>query len=348
MVQVLSYVVGGATRVDHHWERLLPQTPSGTGVEGNPLSCPATRNVKPETETVSLPNYLSADRLDTILQAALDEDVGSGDVTTQATVPPERRALGTITAKESGIVAGLNAAARVFCLADATAEGTWTVADGAPVDAGDEVGTIRGPARALLTAERLALNVMQRMSGIATATRRMVDAVQPHDPDILDTRKTAPGLRRLDKWAVRLGGGTNHRLGLYDLILIKDNHIAAAGSVHDALDAAVRYRDAHDPSLEIEIETRTLDEVRAACAHGAPDVLLLDNMATRRADGSVDTTRLDAALDVIAGRHRTEASGTVTLDTVAAIAATGVDAISSGALTHSVTALDLSMSMTLR
>ena len=305
-----------------------------------------TRNQN--SDSVALPKYLSANRLDTILQAALDEDVGSGDVTTLATVPPDQTAVGTITAKADGVAAGLEAAARAFARVDEPVEVTWTQEDGASVHPGDTVGTIRGSARALLTAERLALNVMQRMSGIATATRRMVDAVQPHDPAILDTRKTAPGLRRLDKWAVRLGGGTNHRLGLHDLILIKDNHIAAAGGVNEALDAAVRYRNTHNPSLKIEIETRTLDEVRTACAHGAPDILLLDNMARRQPDGSVDTGMLDTALGIVDGRHRTEASGTVTLDTVTAIAATGVDAISSGALTHSVTALDLSMGIALQ
>lgn len=292
---------------------------------------------------MSLPPYLSDDHLHTVLQRALSEDVGDGDVTTRATVSPDQTATGSITAKAFGIVAGLEAAARVFRLADDRMSVSHPVPDGASVAPGDAVATVRGPARALLIGERLALNVLQRMSGIATATRRMVDAVQPHDPTILDTRKTAPGLRRLDKWAVRLGGGHNHRLGLYDLILIKDNHIAAAGGVANALDAAVAYRDTHDAPLDIEIETRTLEEVRAACAHGSPDILLLDNMAALNPDGTVDTSRLAAALDLIDGRHRTEASGNVTLETAPAIAATGVDAISSGALTHSVTALDLSM-----
>ncbi len=292
---------------------------------------------------MSLPPYLSDDPLHALLQRALEEDVGDGDVTTRATVSPDQTATGTITAKAPGIVAGLEVAARVFRLAGDPVAVSRPVPDGASVAPGDAVATVRGPARSLLTAERLALNVLQRMSGIATATRRMVDAVQPHDPAILDTRKTAPGLRRLDKWAVRLGGGRNHRLGLYDLILIKDNHIAAAGGVESALDAAVAYQKTHDADLDIEIETRTLDEVRAACAHGSPDILLLDNMVSLHPDGPVDTSRLAAALDIIDGRHVTEASGNVTLDTAPAIAATGVDAISSGALTHSVTALDLSM-----
>jgi len=296
------------------------------------------------------PPYLSLDQLDAVLHRALDDDLGPGDVTTEATVPPDRQASASIRAKEDGIVAGLDAARRVFDHVSRQIDVHLQVDDGARVASGDVVATLRGPARPMLTAERLALNVLQRMSGIATATRRMVDAVQPHETQILDTRKTAPGLRRLDKWAVFLGGGTNHRMGLYDLILIKDNHIAAAGGIDEALDAATAYRDDRkddEDALEIEIETRTLDEVRAACNHGAADVLLLDNMVTIAADGTVDTSLLRKALTIVDGRARTEASGNVTLDTAAAIAATGVDAISSGALTHSVTALDLSMTMEL-
>lgn len=294
-----------------------------------------------------LPSYLSLDALDDLLTRALDEDVGTGDVTTLATVPPDRRATGAIRAKESGVVAGLAAAARVFTLVDEAVDVRWTCEDGDRVDAGTRVGVVEGPAHAMLTAERLALNLLQRMSGIATATRRMVDAAAPHGVRILDTRKTAPGLRLLDKWAVRLGGGTNHRMGLYDQILIKDNHIDAAGGVAAALDAAVRYREANAPTLIIEIETRTLDEVRSAADHDGTDVVLLDNMVDVRPDGTVDASMLRDAVGIVDGRAETEASGNVTLDTVAAIAATGVDAISSGALTHSVTALDLSMTLSL-
>lgn len=294
-----------------------------------------------------LPNYLTESHLSSLIQTALDEDVGSGDVTTLATVPPDRMATAQIVAKEAGVAAGLAVAERVFAAVEAEAEVLWAVDDGAPVEARETLGTVHGPAQGLLTAERLALNWMQRMSGIATATRRMVEAARPHTPDILDTRKTVPGLRRLDKWAVKLGGGRNHRIGLFDLILIKDNHIDAAGGVDPALDAAVAYRDSYAPDLEIEIETRTLDEVRAACAHDAVDIILLDNMATMADDGSVDVSRLREAVDIVGDRCRTEASGTITLDTIPAIAATGVDALSSGALTHSVTALDLSMTLDL-
>ncbi len=306
-----------------------------------------------------LPPYLDDAALDALLRRALDEDLGppSRDVTTAATVPAGAQAEAQIRAKERGVAAGLEAAHRVFRAVDPDLETTWHVPDGAPVAAGQAVGHVRGRARGLLTAERTALNVLQRMSGIATATRRMVEPARPHGTEILDTRKTAPGLRLLDKWAVRLGGGTNHRLGLYDLILIKDNHIAAAGGVAEALEAARRYRAEHDPSLRIEVEARTLAEVRAALDAGGAhvllaDILLLDNMARLSDDGTVDTSMLAEAVRLIdehaASQHvRTEASGNVTLATVPAIAATGVDAISSGSLTHSAQALDLSMEMRL-
>lgn len=295
----------------------------------------------------TLPPYLSDDDLDALLTRAWTEDVGPGDVTTAATVSPDTRAEATITAKASGIVAGCYAAARVFHHADAPVSIRWHVSDGDRVEPGTTVGALRGKAAALLTAERLALNLMQRMSGIATATRRMVEAARPHAPDILDTRKTVPGLRALDKWAVHLGGGTNHRIGLYDLFLIKDNHIAAAGGIAAALDAAQSYRATHNLDLGIELEVRTLSELDAALDHGGADILLLDNMTHITESGSVDVSMLQTAVDRVDGRCRTEASGNVTLNTVAPIAATGVDAISSGALTHSVTALDLSMGLTL-
>ena len=175
----------------------------------------------------------------------------------------------------------------------------------------------------------------------------MVEATHPHPARILDTRKTAPGLRLLDKWAVRLGGGENHRLGLYDMILIKDNHIAAVGGVRAAIEAARRFREDGPQDLRIEIEARTLDEVRAVLDTGGVDVILLDNMVDVQPDGTLDTARLRAAVALIDGRITTEASGNVRLETVPAIAATGVDYISSGALTHSVTALDISLTIAL-
>lgn len=283
--------------------------------------------------------------IDALIERAFAEDIGEGDVTTLATVPASQRATATFLAKEDGVLAGLAVAERVFAALDPQVALARTAADGDRLKAGTRFGTVGGPARSLLTGERLALNVMQRMSGIATATRRMVDAAE--GATILDTRKTAPGLRALDKWAVRLGGGTNHRAGLYDMFLIKDNHIAAAGGVRAAVEAAQAHRTEHAPELQIEVETRTMDEVETVLAVGGVDRLLLDNMVTVGDDGHVDTSRLAEAVRRIGGRFETEASGNVTLATVPAIAATGVDYISSGALTHSARALDISLKIEL-
>lgn len=295
-----------------------------------------------------LPEYLSLDEIDALVARALAEDVGPGDVTTEATIPPETTAEAHFLAKADGVLAGLRVAERVFAAVDAEVEVVWESADGEAVTAGTTFGRVHGRARSLLVAERLALNLMQRMSGIATATRRMVEAARPHSTRILDTRKTAPGLRLLDKWAVHLGGGANHRIGLYDMILIKDNHIAATGGVREAIEAAQRHRAAlGQSSLKIEIEARTLDEVRTVLDTGGVDIILLDNMVRRTPEGSVDTSMLRQAVALIDGRITTEASGNVTLQTVPAIAATGVDSISSGALTHSVVALDISLKIRL-
>lgn len=284
--------------------------------------------------------------IDDLIARALAEDVGPGDVTTLATVPEDRQAEAVFLAKEDGVLAGLAVAERVFAALDDRVIISWGPADGDAVEAGVRFGTVEGPARAILTGERLALNLMQRMSGIASATRRYVDAAG--DATILDTRKTAPGLRAFDKWAVRLGGGQNHRTGLYDMILVKDNHIAAAGGLGAAVEAAQAYRAAHDASLEIEVEARTLEEVDELLAAGGVDRVLLDNMVRLHDDGFVDTSMLEEAVRRVGGRTETEASGNVTLATVPAIAATGVDFISSGALTHSVRALDLSLKIALR
>ncbi len=301
-----------------------------------------------------MPLTIDAHHLNRLLRQALDEDLGTGDVTTEATIPSETQATAYFLAKADGVLAGLQVAERVFALMDPAVEITWTQQDGDAVTTGTTFGTVTGPARALLIGERLALNLMQRMSGIATATRRMVDAVGPHPTRILDTRKTVPGLRYLDKAAVALGGGKNHRIGLFDMILIKDNHIAAAGGIRPAIRAAQAYRIQQDrPTLYIEIETRTLDEVDEvldvwAETNGNIERVLLDNMAQMQEDGTLDTSMLQEAVQRIDGRIATEASGNVTLGTVPAIAATGVDFISSGALTHSVTALDISMKIRLQ
>lgn len=281
--------------------------------------------------------------LDNIIDRAFAEDVGSGDVTTTATVPAGATAHAQFAAKATGTLAGVSVARYLLERVDKTLNVRFHQADGSRVKAGTIFGTVEGPAAPLLVAERSMLNIMQRMSGIATATRRMVDAAQPHKAQILDTRKTAPGLRALDKWAVRLGGGTNHRHGLYDMVLIKENHIATAGGIKSALRSTHQYLEVHDLELPIEVETQNLEEIKAVLDSGRIDRILLDNMVKLRPDGSVDTSKVEEALELIDGQVPAEVSGNVTLETVPAIAATGVEYISSGALTHSVRALDISL-----
>ncbi len=271
--------------------------------------------------------------LERVVEAGIAEDVGGGDVTSEAVVPPAARARGAVLLKQRGVVAGLDAVEAVFRRLDSDVRFAVALPDG---DTADEVpavvATVEGAARAILAGERLALNVAQRLSGIATLTSRYVAAVAGTGVAILDTRKTAPGLRVLEKRAVALGGGVNHRFGLHDAILIKDNHIAIAGGLPEAVAAARAYA----PGLPVEVEARTADEVRAALASGA-ETILLDNMPL---------DRLRAAVALVAGRCRTEASGGITLEDVRAVADTGVDAISVGALTHSAPALDLSLDVT--
>ncbi len=264
------------------------------------------------------------------VRAALAEDIGDGDITTIGTVPPEAEFRGTFTAKSPGVIAGLAVAGRAFSLLDDTVIFTPRAADGDIVAAGRVIAEVRGPGGAILSGERTALNFLQRMSGIATLTRRFVDAVQGTSAVILDTRKTAPGLRIFDKWAVRLGGGQNHRFGLFDMALIKDNHITAAGTITLAV-AGVRA--ACGRNTPIEVEVRNLAELEEALAL-APDRIMLDNMTP---------DQMRAAVRLTAGRVPLEASGNVSLDTVKAIAATGVDCISVGMLTHSAAAMDISL-----
>lgn len=297
---------------------------------------------------MEIPSFITESRLDALIDHALEEDVGSGDVTTQATVDETVHAEATFFAKQDGVLAGRYVAEHIMRRVDETVQLHWTRRDGQTIYRGTAFGKMRGSARSMLTAERLVLNVMQRMSGIATATSRFVNAVRGHNAKILDTRKTAPGLRVLDKWAVRLGGGENHRIGLFDMILIKDNHIAAAGGIAPAVQAAVAYREKRTGEpLEIEVEARTLDEVREVLDTGAADMILLDNMVAFGPSARPDVSLLRDAVELVDGRLPTEASGNVTLETVEAIAGTGVDYISCGALTHSVSALDISLTMSL-
>jgi nicotinate-nucleotide pyrophosphorylase (carboxylating) len=270
---------------------------------------------------------LSRDILNAI-RRALKEDVGRGDATTNAIVPPEARMKGQIVAKQDGIIAGLDAARAAYQLLDSEVDFAAQVEDGSRVTRGGILALVSGRARSLLTAERTALNFLGRMSGIATLTRQFVDAVAGTRAVILDTRKTAPGLRAADKLAVKLGGGGNHRIGLYDMILIKDNHIDFAGGIEEA----VRRARAARSGLPIEVEARTLGDLKIALQLGV-ERILLDNMSVEEMAEAVRLTN---------GRAKLEASGNVTLETVRRIAETGVDFISVGALTHSAKAFDVS------
>lgn len=291
----------------------------------------------------ALPDALRRPSVVSLLRLAIGEDVGAEgdwqpgagapahhDVTSGATLEPGVKLDGTLIAKKAGVIAGLPVAKALFRLVDAELTFTPTVEEGARVEGGEVVASVAGPGRALLAAERSALNFVGRLSGIATLTRRFVDAVAHTDADILDTRKTLPGHRHTDKYAVRQGGARNHRMGLYDMVLIKDNHIDAAGGVAEA----VRHvREAHGDAYPIEVEVSSLDELDAVLPL-LPDVVLLDNMGP-------ETLREAVARND--GRVPLEASGGVTLDTARTVAETGVDAISVGALTHSAETLDVSM-----
>jgi nicotinate-nucleotide pyrophosphorylase (carboxylating) len=272
--------------------------------------------------------------LDPLIDRALTEDVGAGDWTTLWTVPRAATGRAEIRAKAPVVISGTELARRVFARVEADLKITLDVRDGARLEPGDRLLSIEGPLRGLLTGERTALNFLGRLSGIATLTRRFVDAVAGSNARVIDTRKTTPGWRNLEKAAVRDGGGVNHRMGLYDMVLIKENHIAAAGGIAAALGAV---RAANHGGLPVEIEVRDLDELRIALEVGVERVLL-DNMTPEVLRRAVDLSRATGG-----GGPELEASGNVTLDTVAAVAATGVDFISVGALTHSAPVADLSL-----
>lgn len=269
--------------------------------------------------------------LEPLVRAALLEDLGrAGDLTTDAIVPKEQQAMTVLAARQPGVVAGLDLVMLAFKLIDHDVAVSMQRADGSLVAAGDVVATVSGPARAILTAERTALNFLSRLSGIATATRAIADAVDGHRAKIVCTRKTTPGLRAIEKYAVRAGGGSNHRFGLDDAVLIKDNHIAVAGGIRPAMER-VRSRVGH--LVKIEIEVDTLAQLEEALAL-APDAVLLDNMTP---------DELHRAVAMVSGRAITEASGRITAATAPTIAATGVDLISIGWLTHSAPILDIGL-----
>jgi nicotinate-nucleotide pyrophosphorylase (carboxylating) len=268
-----------------------------------------------------------------LLRRALREDLGrAGDLTTDAIVAPEARGRGRLVARQPGRVSGLDIALRTFTLLDPRAEAAVRIGDGLDADGGDTLAVLAGAARALLSGERVALNLLGRLSGIATATRDLVAAVRPHPARIVCTRKTTPGLRALEKYAVRCGGGANHRFGLDDAVLIKDNHLALAGGIAPAVE---RVRGSVGHLVKIEVEVDTLEQLEQALGLGV-DAVLLDNM---------DPATLRRAVAMAKGRALTEASGGIRLETAAAIAATGVDLLSVGWLTHSSPALDVALDL---
>jgi nicotinate-nucleotide pyrophosphorylase (carboxylating) len=269
------------------------------------------------------------------IAAALHEDIGSGDLTCRYFVPAARSGQARIVAKQAGTLAGIETAAEVFRRVDADLEIFKLLGDGAALRPGAEVLRIKGRVRSILTAERVALNFLQRLSGVATLTRQFVDAVAGTSARILDTRKTTPGLRLLEKAAVRAGGAANHRIGLFDMVMVKDNHLAADADL-EHLKAGIRAIRENQPDIRIEVEADTLEQVRGLLGVEGIDVILLDNM-------SVDELR--EAVQLGQGRTTFEASGGVKLETVRAIAETGVQWISAGALTHSAGAIDLSLEL---
>lgn len=271
--------------------------------------------------------------IDELLDLAFAEDLGDGDHTTLSTIPADAMGKSRLIIKEDGILAGMDVARRVLEKVDPSISIDSYAEDGKEVKKGDVVFIAAGPVRSLLIAERTMLNIMQRMSGVATMTRRYQDELKGLHTRVLDTRKTTPGMRMLEKDAVRIGGGTNHRIGLFDMILIKDNHIDFAGGIEKAIDRARDYCRENGKNLKIEVEVRSLDDIRRVMAHGGVDRIMFDNF-------SPELTR--EAVRLVDGRFETESSGGITLQNLRMYGEAGVDFISVGALTHSVKGLDMS------
>lgn len=279
-------------------------------------------------------NALDKKLIDLFVKNAIAEDVGDGDHTSLSTIPQGTQGKAKLIVKEKGILAGIELALEIFHQIDSNLKVETFLKDGQEVNPGDIAFTVHGSTHAILLAERLVLNCMQRMSGIATKTNRIVKSLAGYKTKVLDTRKTTPGLRYLEKWAVRIGGGINHRIGLYDMILIKDNHVDYAGGITNAIKQANDYLRNTGKVLQIEIEVRNLEELQQVLAIGGVDRIMLDNF---------ELPTLKQAVNLINGRFLTEASGGIIEENVTDYAATGVDYISMGALTHSVKSLDLSL-----
>ncbi|MGC1242857.1 MAG: carboxylating nicotinate-nucleotide diphosphorylase [Chryseosolibacter sp.] len=280
------------------------------------------------------PAYISDEFLSQFIDAALREDVGEGDHSSLASIPAEATSTARLLVKDEGILAGVELARQIFQYGDKRLKMEVFLNDGARIKKGDVAFTISGSARSILTLERLVLNCMQRMSAIATKTNHYASLIAGTGAQLLDTRKTTPNFRLPEKWAVLIGGGKNHRIGLFDMIMLKDNHIDMAGGISAAINRTKDYLRAINKRLPVEIETRNLDEVQQVLDIGGVDIIMLDNM---------DLSAMREAVKMIGGRFKTEASGGVTETTIRDIAACGVDYISVGALTHAVKSLDLSL-----
>ena len=270
---------------------------------------------------------------DRLIDLAFSEDIGDGDHTTLCCIPEDAMGKSRLLIKEEGVLAGMRIAKEVFHRFDPTMEVEQFIEDGVHVKPGDVAMIVTGKVRSLLQTERLMLNIMQRMSGIATMTQKYVKRLEGTQTRVLDTRKTTPGMRMLEKEAVKIGGGCNHRIGLFDMILLKDNHVDFAGGIANALDRCAAYQKEKGLNLKVEIECRSFDEIRQVMAHGGADRILLDNFSV------ADTKK---AVDIVGGKFETESSGGITFDTIRDYAECGVDFISVGALTHSVKGLDMS------
>jgi len=280
------------------------------------------------------PDYITEVFLDQFITTALVEDVGDGDHSTLASIPETAMSKARLLVKDDGILAGVELAQAIFRHVDKNLKLSILLPDGSAIKKGDVAFTVEGSARSILTAERLVLNCMQRMSAIATKTHRFVGLIEGTGTKILDTRKTTPNFRLPEKWAVAIGGGTNHRIGLFDLIMLKDNHVDMAGGIEQAIIRTKDYLRARNKNLQIEIETRNLAEVQEVMRVGGVDIVMLDNMPVNE---------MTEAVNLIGGKFKTEASGGITEETLRIIAECGVDFISVGALTHTVKSLDLSL-----
>ncbi len=280
------------------------------------------------------PHFITESLLKRFINNALEEDIGIGDFSSLAGVPSESTAQAQMLAKADGLVAGVELACSIFKQVDESLEIEVLICDGGKISIGDKILIVKGKAQSILSSERLVLNCAQRMSGIASYTAYLNSLIAHTNAKLLDTRKTTPGFRAFEKWAVRIGGGQNHRMGLYDMIMLKDNHIDFAGGIPQAITRTHDYLKANALEIKIEIETRNLDEVRQVLEVGGVDYIMLDNM---------DTATMKQAIQMIDKRFYTEASGNISEKNIAEVAQTGVDFISVGALTHSYKSIDLSL-----